>query len=615
MKQKLSIALLTALVCSFIPGFAGAQTVNPAFNPNKLIEDRVFSDMQTFGGSEGIQKFLESKQSVLANTSPAFLAKLKEPDTQSVKTALEDPQPNLGRLRTAAELIWDAARSSGLNPQVILVILNKEQGLITSRSTATESQLQRALDNAMGFGCPVATGCGELFPGFYYQMFGNIDSAGNRYLGATKSLMKSFTTPGGRGPLINGKISKVGDSITIDNSMGAYEGITQLQTVTLENQATAALYRYTPHVFNGNYNFWKFFNEWFKYANGTIIKLANESNSYIIQNGSRQLIPAFVAQARGVNISNALTVSPNEIEGYPIGKVYGPADNTIVTISGNTQPYVFVNNKKHPASSFVLSQRGLNAATAITISQTDADMFETGPQLTPKDGSVVRGQTDQAVYLVEGGMLKLFSAFTFGQRKAAQSMQVIPDAEIASYTKQGFVAPLDGTPIKGTANQTVYLIENGLKRPLTAELFRNRGITAKQVVILSDDEVGGITVGGFATPKDQTFFQVSGDGLYIFKEGTKHPISSFVAAQRRITPDYTFGVAEALTWQDGIPIPPKDGTIIKGSGSATVYLVNGGQLKPLTAEAFKNRRITVKQISMMAQAEVDAYAKGDALLK
>ena len=25
------------------------------------------------------------------------------------------------------------------------------------------------------------------------------------------------------------------------------------------NNATAALYRYTPHVFNGNYNFWKFF--------------------------------------------------------------------------------------------------------------------------------------------------------------------------------------------------------------------------------------------------------------------------------------------------------------------------------------------------------------------
>ena len=169
--------------------------VDVNFNPNKLIDDAVFSDTQTFGGPTGIQIFLESKNSPLANTNQSFLAMLKEPDITMLKQSLEDPEPNLGHLRTAAELIWDASKQSGINPQVLLVILNKEQSLITGHQDGNTVSLQHALNNALGFDCPDATGCGNVFPGFYYQLFGNYDAGGNRYLVAAKSLMKSFNVP------------------------------------------------------------------------------------------------------------------------------------------------------------------------------------------------------------------------------------------------------------------------------------------------------------------------------------------------------------------------------------------------------------------------------------
>jgi hypothetical protein len=50
---------------------------------------------------------------------------------------------------------------------------------------------------------------------------------------------------------------KVGQTMTLSNS--GYSSI----SVTFANRATASLYRYTPHVFNGNYNFWYYFNTWF----------------------------------------------------------------------------------------------------------------------------------------------------------------------------------------------------------------------------------------------------------------------------------------------------------------------------------------------------------------
>jgi len=43
--------------------------------------------------------------------------------------------------------------------------------------------------------------------------------------------------------------------------------------------------------------------------------------------------------------------------------------------------------------------------------------------------------------------------------------------------------------------------------------------------------------------------------------------------------------------------------------------VANSQLRPLTYQAYKNRRITPKKISTLPQLEVDAYAKGDILAK
>lgn len=614
-KQKLP-KFIAAIPLLLIPLGIFAQTVDPGFNPSKLIDDKVFSDIQTFGGAAGVQKFLEAKQSVLAATAPDFLVRLKEPSVVAIKQGLDDPEPNLGRLRTAAELIWDASQFSGLNPQVILVTLNKEQGLMGNQYKS-DAALQTALDHAMGFACPDSGGCGDLFPGFYYQLFGNFDSAGNRYLGAAKSLMKSFSTVNGRGPAINGQVSHVGDVISLDNTLGGYDNIQASQSLQLSNSATAALYRYTPHVFNGNYNFWKFFNAWFKYPNGTLIKLASATDSYIIQNGLKQLVPIFVAQARSLNLSATITASPTEFESYQTDQILGPTDNTIVSVSGDTQKYVFISNVKHPASDLVIKQRGLDPAKTLAISALDSALFQNGSVLPPKDGTIVRGQKNGAIYLVQSGNLQMFSAFSFAQRKIpAKQITVIPDSEVDSYPKLGFVAPLDGTVFKGPDSQAVYIAQSGLKQPFTGEVFKNRRIKAASIAILSKDEVAAIPLGTYATPAERSFFSVTENGqIYIFKEGSKHPISTFAAKQRGITPDFKVNQDVAMQWQDGIPVAPRDGTIIKGDSAADIYLVVSSQLRPLTALAFKNRKITVKKITVLPQTEVDAYAKGEILVK
>lgn len=617
MFKSKTLKIVAALVMAIQPLSVFAQSVDSGFTPNQLISDKAFSDTQTFGGADGIQKFLVAKGSVLADTDPSFLVKLKEPTITFLKQGLNDPEPNLPQLRTAAQLIWDASQSTGLNPQVILVTLNKEQGLITSQSNPYDPSLQKALDRAMGFACPDSTGCGNLFPGFYYQLFGNFDSSGNRYLGSAASLMKSFNTPSGRGPQVNGQPSQVGSNITLDNTLGGYDNITPQQTVTLLDRATAALYRYTPHVFNGNYNFWRYFISWFRYQNGSLLKLASSNTFYIIQNGLKQQVPQFVATARGIDSNSATVVSQDELDDYQTDKVYGPADNTVVK-SQTGQQYVFIDSVPHPASAFVIKQRGLDPDLAYNITPDELALFTAGTVLPPKDGTIIRGVSNHAVYLVANGQIKMYSAYTFAQNKITPKQIItVPDAEITTYATNGFVPPKDGSLVKQPNDGAVYLVQSGTKQPVLADVFKNQGYSFKQVASIISDEINALPTGSFATPKDYTFFaQDSKTGpLYEFKEGTEHSISAFVAKQRGITPDYVFSSQVTGGWNLGIPVPPKDGTIIKGDNdpNGTIYSTVGGQLRPMTYAYFLKHKISPKKIVTLPQSEVDAYAKGDTL--
>lgn len=605
LQRNLVVVFLALLACQPLAASA-ALDVLPGFNPSLLIRDSAFSDARAIGSAEGIQRFLESKSSPLANTSLDFLARLGEPANASVKQALGDPGWNATHLRSAAELIWDCSQASGLNPQVILVTLNKEQGLITSAPSA--DRLQRALNHSLGFDCPDGSACGNLFPGFYFQCFGNIDAEGNRYLGAAKSLMRSFNTPGGRGPSNGSRPAQVGESLTIFNTVGDYVGVAASQLVTMGNLATAALYRYTPHVFNGNYNFWRFFKSWFRYANGTIIAGA-DGNTYIIQNGQRQQVPVFVAASRHLDLASAITASTTELGDYPIGPPYGPADNTV--IAADHKLYVFLDGVMHPATDYALLQRQLDVQNRVFVSSADASLFTPGTQLTPPDGSVLRGRNNPDVFLVVDNVLRKFSEFTLKQYNAGKKIALVEDDEIALYPKAGYVVPKTGTLIKAKGLTNLYVVNQGRRQPLTAELFKNLGYRAKDVVTLATiDEIASIPLGAPATPREGTYFSVGGSTeLYLFKNGAKSPIFPYIAKQRGIKADYAFEASLISGWPDGIALAPLDGTLVRASGDVTYFTTISGQLRQLTSALIKNLGLNVKKANVIPASQLAALAR------
>ncbi|WP_143033924.1 cell wall-binding repeat-containing protein [Paramicrobacterium humi] len=199
-----------------------------------------------------IQSFLNSKVST-CKSGYTCLKSYKE----STKSRASDKYCSAytgGSNESAARIIYKVARACGMNPQVLLVTLQKEQGLVTS--TAPTAGKYRI---AMGYACPDTAACDTKYYGFSNQVY-NAARQLHRY--TVDSYFSWFP---------------VGKTVGVQYHPNASCG---KKSVYIETKATAALYYYTPYTPNtaalnagygtgdtcssyGNRNFFNYFNAWF----------------------------------------------------------------------------------------------------------------------------------------------------------------------------------------------------------------------------------------------------------------------------------------------------------------------------------------------------------------
>jgi len=186
---------------------------------------------------------------------------------------------------TAAEVIYEIANACGINPKVLIVTLQKEQGLVSS--TKPTEYMYRA---AMGFGCPDSDPgiCGKVFTGLFNQLYRAAKQF--RWYGNPEG---SFT------------YWKPGRTVSMRFNPKASCGSMQFP---LKSQATANLYYYTPYTPNaaalrnlygtgdscsayGNRNFWRFYHDWFgsPIGGGYLLKAAG-TETFLIADNKKYLV-------------------------------------------------------------------------------------------------------------------------------------------------------------------------------------------------------------------------------------------------------------------------------------------------------------------------------------
>ncbi|MFM6974487.1 MAG: hypothetical protein ACKOXM_05060 [Agromyces sp.] len=263
--------VLTALAAMLLSGCAAASAVQPGpqlpldgildateylalsaeFEPGNIVSDEQFYDAFALDTAD-VQSVFLSVPCAPNDDSPCLSRfHLRVPETP----AETDTPGHCARIpaaasASAAAVIVEVARACGINPKLLVVMLQKEQSLLTRPS-------ERGYQRATGYACPDTADCDAKYFGFFNQV----------YRAAWQ--FRQYTVKPNR----KYHIGEVEVAFHPQAECGS-------RPVTIANQATANLYNYTPYQPDsaaltdpsgegdrcsawGNLNVWLLWNAWF----------------------------------------------------------------------------------------------------------------------------------------------------------------------------------------------------------------------------------------------------------------------------------------------------------------------------------------------------------------
>ncbi len=309
--RKFYVSIISATLCLLLlSSSAPAKALSGSdFSAGRIIDDAVFFNPNTMNPGD-IQSFMNAKVPVCdtngtqpyAGTTRAAYGTSRgyPPPYTCLKDYSQDTAAKAadaycgaitGGTKTSAQIIYDVSQACGVSPKVLLVLLQKEQSLVTD-----DWPWSVQYRSATGYGCPDTADCDSTYYGFYNQVY----YAARQYQRYARQANLFNYTAGQNNYIQYNPNAGCGGS-----------------NVFIQNQATAGLYNYTPYQPNasalanlygsgdscgayGNRNFWRMYIDWF----GSTLSPVPYAWSYESQN-------AYTDSGRTQSFTSTPTVVPN----------------------------------------------------------------------------------------------------------------------------------------------------------------------------------------------------------------------------------------------------------------------------------------------------------------
>src|SRR3989344_2467066 len=193
-------------------------------------------------------------------------------------------------------------------------------------------------------------------------------------------------------------------------------------------------------------------------------------------------------------------------------------------------------------------------------SDRELSLWRIGNPLPYPDGTLVKG-SDERVYIFESGKLRHISSaplFT-ALRYAWSAIKSLLDQDLSGYAKADPMLFPSGSLVKGAA-PTVYLLENGLKRPFaSAALFVAKNFRWDDIRTVSDQELSSYySQGQYVTWPDGSLIRTEGSGaVYVVQKGFRRWIQTpdvFLALNFRWDAIRSVTLSELSAYPEAQPI-------------------------------------------------------------
>lgn len=367
------------------------------FNPGNIVSDAVFYDSGSMNETQ-IMTFLRQK---VPNCQSGYTC-LKDFRQTTTSRAADQYCPGAyqgEQGETSARIIAKVAQACGINPQALMVTLQKEQGLVTH---TWPSDWRYTI--AMGQGCPDTAGCDTRYYGFQNQLYG----AARQFKIYAEGRYFTYYAPGKTWNVL----------FHPDRACGS-------SPVYIANKATSGLYYYTPYQPNaaalragygegdrcssyGNRNFYNYFTEWFgstQHSAGPIVQASGDPAVYLVSAGIRHHISTpRDLDALSSRLGGVTRVAPSYLANLPQGAavtryIHDPRSGTLYLLESDGTRHRF------PDAS-TIEAFGYRFDSYVNLDGALVDAFARGSDVGP----VIRSESSPEVYYLGGGTKRYIPA-------------------------------------------------------------------------------------------------------------------------------------------------------------------------------------------------------------
>lgn len=424
------------------------------FNPNSIIDDRDMFEVERMN--------LQSLRSFLRARGTLGRIKIKDID---------------GQEKEPAEIIWRVATSYSMNPQYLLVLLQKEQSLVEDPNPS-----QKQFDWATGYG--VCDSCSkddpriQDFKGFANQLEYAAKQHRERYL---MQLLTKGTTLSGHAANKTVKI----------NGMD----------VTPANNATAMLYTYTPHI-HGNLNLWRIWRRWFSlnFPDGTVVQGKTTGQIYLLRFGVKRPFKNKMVASSMVDPSKVVMVEDSQLSAYPDGPTISFPNYAIVETEDGKRYLIDGQSKRLIVSTAVYRKLGFTEDDIIEGSTADLASYESGRDIESEKqyptGLLGQGPNGGVWFIQDGVRHPITDATVFKLYFKGRKPKPMTDAELEAYEKGAAYQFRNGELVRAASKPDVYVVEHGVLRPiLSGDVFEQLGWQWHNIVTVPDRVLRDYTIG------------------------------------------------------------------------------------------------------------------------
>lgn len=554
-----SLALLVPLLTA-LPVAQRAEAANAAlFDPGNIISDANMYDGGAMTSGQ-VQSFLE--QRVTSCVAGYTCLRDYRQNTPTIAASALCRGGYTGATgERASDIIAKVGAACNISQRVLLVLLQKEQSLVTHTSPSATR-----FDRATGFSCPDTAPCDPAFAGFFYQVYYAARQFQNYAMNPN-----SWNYQAGR---VN--------SILYHPNSACGRG-----NVYIQNKATAGLYIYTPYQPNaaalanlygtgdgcssyGNRNFWRIYTDWFgnPAIGSSLLRSADNATVYLVSGDIKYPVPSIAILTSLAPLGQVAYVSRSYLDALTTGHVVGRSirgpDGTI---------YFYDAGMKLPfASCDQAFDYGASCASDgyVQLSETQIGMFATGPVLTSVMGTTSGGR----YYIQDGTKAEILDDRSQTAAGIPAGLNVLSDNALAHLA---LVPPVvrDSAFVLTRGTSTFSLLAGGSRHSLAPGSESVFGVSTRTAGTLTAASLALIPAstsplsGFLSSPSVPGGAVLALDGRHPYSGGSSSPVTP-VAVSDELLLSYPTGVALAAA------------SFLKSPTRADIYVVMPADIRPIS---------------------------------